>query len=84
MNASDRVESSNRFWLIGNSGDLGQFAGLLVGSLTCQPTNYPCQPPEIRLSLDSIDELKSVVEALEVEREIAAGKTQLITIDPDT
>jgi hypothetical protein len=36
--------------LIGNSGDLGQFAGLLVGSPTRQPTNHPCQPPEIRLS----------------------------------
>jgi hypothetical protein len=36
--------------LIGNSGDLGQFAGLLVGVPTRQPTNQPYQPPEIRLS----------------------------------
>jgi PHD/YefM family antitoxin component YafN of YafNO toxin-antitoxin module len=50
----------------------GQEAGVLV-----HPTVWN------RL-IDYIDELEDLVEALEVERDIAAGKTKLVTIDPDT
>ena len=34
--------------------------------------------------VDYIDELECLVAALEVEHDLATGKTELITIDPDT
>ncbi|MEZ4736504.1 MAG: hypothetical protein R3E79_56175 [Caldilineaceae bacterium] len=34
--------------------------------------------------VDYMDELECLVAALEVERDLAAGKTKLITIDPET